>query len=56
MSFTPDADARAYDPEISNSILEGISLGEGKAMEDFEVVVNRLENLGTKQTENVKLN
>jgi hypothetical protein len=47
---------RAYDPEISNSILAGISLGEGKAMEDFEAVVNQLENSGTKQTENVKLN
>jgi len=36
-----------YDPEISNSILEGIPLGEGKAMEDVEEIVNRLEDLVT---------
>jgi CO dehydrogenase nickel-insertion accessory protein CooC1 len=34
-----------YDPEISNSILMGIPLGKGKAMEDVEEIVKRIENL-----------
>ena len=33
-----------YDLEISNSILMGIPLGQGKAMEDVEEIVNRLED------------
>jgi CO dehydrogenase maturation factor len=38
-----------YDSEISNSILEGVPLGEGKAMEDVEEIGNRLEDLVTIQ-------
>jgi len=37
-----------YDPEISKSILEGIPLEEGKAKEDMEEIVNRLEDLVTR--------
>ena len=36
-----------YDPEISNSILEGIPLEEGKAKEDMEEIMNLLEDLVT---------
>jgi CO dehydrogenase maturation factor len=34
-----------YDSEISNAILEGIPLGEGKAKEEVEKIVNQLEDL-----------
>jgi CO dehydrogenase maturation factor len=42
-----------YDPEVSTSILEGIPLEEGEAKEDVEDVVNRLEDIVTRQSANI---
>ena len=39
-----------YDPEISNSILEGIPLEGDEAKKDVEDIVNRLEDLVTKKS------
>jgi hypothetical protein len=40
-----------YDPEISNSILRGIPLGKGKAMEDVEEIMDRIEDLVSRQSD-----